>query len=142
MTLSTRSAPTDLGSATSSSIPHSAGACAGDQRLDAEIFGREHFEIVQRARHHRADDHRVDVVLGEALEREQLVQPDRIFVGGAARIGRDPPAGADHPVLDQREDEIGIAGVDGEQHGRFLGADRADGERRRRISLDTLSHSL
>ena len=46
------------------------------------------------------------------------MQPDRIFVGGAPRIGRDPPAGADDPVLDQSEDEVGVAGVDGEQHGR------------------------
>ena len=32
----------------------------------------------------------------EAFELEQLVQPDRILVGGAPRIGRDPPARADH----------------------------------------------
>ena len=59
----------------------------------------------------------VDVGLGEAFEREQLVQPDRILIGGAPRIGRDPPARADDAVLDQREDEVGVAGVDGEQHG-------------------------
>ena len=90
---------------------------AGDERLDAEIFGGEHFEIVKRARHHRADDHRLDVGLGEAFEREQLVQPDRILIGGPPRIGRDPPARADHAVLDQSEDQVGVAGVDGEQHG-------------------------
>jgi hypothetical protein len=71
---------------------------------------------VQRARHHRADDHRADVGLGE---------PSSASTGGArphirppsAAVGRDPPARADRAVLDEGEDEIGVAGVDGEQHG-------------------------
>ena len=29
----------------------------GDQRFNPEIFGAQHFEIVQRARHDGADDH-------------------------------------------------------------------------------------
>jgi hypothetical protein len=66
-----------------------------DQRLDTEIFGAEHLQIMQRARHHGADDHRVHVGLGEALQLQQLVQPHGIFVGGAAGIGGDAPAGAD-----------------------------------------------
>ena len=63
--------------------------------------------------------------LGEAFELEQLVEPDRILVGGAPRIGGDPPAGADHAVLDQGEDEVGVAGVDGEQHRRSTAVTRA-----------------
>ena len=87
-----------------------------------EIFVREHFEIVERARDDRADDHRLDVGSAKAFELEQLVQPDRILIGGAPRIGRDPPARLDLAVLDQREDEIGVAGVDGEQHDGVLAA--------------------
>ena len=97
-------------------------ALARDQRLDLEIFAGEHFEIVQRARHDGADDHRVDVGLGIAFELEQLVQPDGILVGGPPRVGRDPPARLDLAPVDQREDEVGVAGVDGEQHGRALAA--------------------
>ena len=40
------------------------------------------------------------------LELEQLVQPDRILVGGAARVGRDPPARLDLAAVDQREDQL------------------------------------
>ena len=95
-------------------------ALPGDQRLDAEIFLGEHFEVVQRARDDGADDHRVDVAAAIAFELEQLVQPDRIFVGGAPRIGGDPPARRDLAALDQREDDVGVAGIDREQHGGAL----------------------
>ena len=78
----------------------------------------EHLQIVERARHDRADDDGGHVVAGEAFELEQLVQPHRIFVGGAARIGGDPPARADLPAfVHQREDDVGVAGIDREQHG-------------------------
>ena len=56
----------------------------------------------------------------EAFEREKLHQPDGIFVGRPARIGRNAPARADRPVaVDQREDQIGVTGIDREQH-RFI----------------------
>ena len=55
--------------------------------------------------------------LRKAFELEQLVKPDRILVGGPPRVGRDPPARLDLAAVDQREDEVGIAGIDGEQHG-------------------------
>ena len=75
---------------------------------------------MQRARHHRADDHRPDVGLGIAFQRQELVQPDRILVRGPPRIGRDPPARANRAILDQGEDEVGVPGVDGKQHGSVL----------------------
>ena len=52
----------------------------------------------------------------EALKLEQLVEPHRILVGGAAGIGGDAPARLDLAAVDQREDEVGVPGIDGEQH--------------------------
>ena len=91
---------------------------SGDQRFNSEIFVRENFEIVERARDDRPDDHGMHIALRQAFELEQLMEPDRIFVGRPARVGRDPPARADVAAVDQGEDEVGIAGIDGEQHGR------------------------
>jgi hypothetical protein len=73
-----------------------------------------------RARNDRADDHRVDGIARMAFELEQLVQPDCILIGGAARIGGDAPTRADLPLLHQREDEVGVSGIDGEKHGSSL----------------------
>jgi hypothetical protein len=88
----------------------------GDQRLAAEILLRQHLEIVQRAGHDGGDDDGVDLAAVIAFEREQLAEPDGIFVRGAARIGGDAPARLDRPPLDQCEDDIGIAGIHREQH--------------------------
>ena len=88
----------------------------GNERLDLEIFGREHLEIVERAGHHRADDDRFDIVARKPFELQQLMQPDRILIRGAPGIGRDPPARTDDAVLDEREDKVRIAGIDGEEH--------------------------
>ena len=93
---------------------------AGHERRHPEIFGGQHLKIVQRPRHHRADDHRLDIGLGIAFQREELMQPDCILVCRPPRIGRDPPAGADSAVLHEGEDKVGVPGVDGEQHGCFL----------------------
>ena len=93
---------------------------SGDQRFDVEIFAREHFEIVERARDDRADDHGRDIGLRVALKLQQLVKPDGILVRGAPRIGRDAPARLDGPAVDKREDEVRITGIDGEQHGARL----------------------
>ena len=75
------------------------GALPRDQRLDVEIFGSQHFEIVQRAGNDGADDHRFDVGLGIAFELEQLVKPHRIFVRGSPRVGRDAPPRLDLAAL-------------------------------------------
>src|SRR4051794_519203 len=57
-----------------------------------------------------------------AFELEQLVKPHGILVGRAPRIGRDPPARLDRPAIDEREDDVGITGIDRKQHGRALAA--------------------
>jgi hypothetical protein len=72
---------------------------------------------VQRARHDGADDYRAHIGASIALKFQQLMEPDRILIRRPPRIGRDPPTGADCLVLDEREDEVGVAGIDGEQHG-------------------------
>ena len=91
-----------------------------DHRLDMEIFVRQHLEVVKRARHHRADDHRLDVAPRIAFELEQLVKPHRILVGGAARVGGDPPARLDLAAVDQREHQVRVSGIDREQHASSL----------------------
>src|SRR6476620_563604 len=93
---------------------------AGDDRLDLEIFPREDFEIVERAGDHGTDDHRVDRFLLVIFELEQLMKPDRIFVAGPPRVGRDAPARLDLALVNQCEDEVRIAGVDGKKHGSAL----------------------
>jgi len=39
-----------------------------------------------------------------------------MFVGGAADLGDGAPLGAHRRAVIQREDDIGVAGVYGEQH--------------------------
>ncbi len=116
-----RSAPTLCGSSTSSAIGQAAAPCPAISGSTWKYFCRQHFEVVQRPRHHRADNHRIDIGLGEAFELEQLVQPHGILVGGSPRVGRDPPAGLDLARVDQRKDKVGIPGIDGEQHASPLG---------------------
>ena len=91
---------------------------AGNDRLDLEILGGKHGKIVRRARHHGGDDDRVNVLTAVAFDREKLEQPDGIFVRRAARVGRDPPATLDVTPVDERELDVGVAGVDDEQHQR------------------------
>lgn len=88
----------------------------GDQRVDAEIFRCQHLQVVERAGHHGGDDNGLDILAVMAFQLEQLVQPDGILIGGATRVGGDPPARLDRVTLDQREDDIGIPCVDRKQH--------------------------
>ena len=72
---------------------------------------------MERARDHRGDDHGSHVAARMAFHPQQLVEPDRVFVRRAARIGGDPPALHDRAAgIDQREFDIGIAVIDREQH--------------------------
>src|SRR4051812_565834 len=48
------------------------------------------------------------------------MQPDRILVGRAPRVGGDAPAGLNLAAVDQREDQVGIADVDRQNHARAL----------------------
>ena len=117
MAFSARSAPTLCGSSTSSAIGHSAAPCPATSGSTLKYL------LASTDRLCSARGTTVPMITAltsasvEAFELEQLVEPHRIFVGGAARVGGDPPARADLPVIDQREDDIGVAGIDGEQHG-------------------------
>ena len=91
-----------------------------NQRGDAEIFFRQDGEIVDRARHHRTDNDLVDVPAVEPLELGELQQPNGIFVARPARIRGNPPAGLYLALVDQREDDIGISDIGGQQHGLAL----------------------
>ena len=63
-----------------------------------------------------------------AFQLEQLVQPHRILVRGSPRVAGDPPSRTDAAILvDQREDEVGVAGIDGEEHGATRGSHRPRG---------------
>ena len=104
-------------------------ALSRDQRFDVEIFARKHLQVVERPRHDSANDYGTDVGFGEAFELEQLVQPDRILVGRAPRVGGDPPARLDLAAVDQREDEVRIAGIDRKQHAAPLGEERQSAKR-------------
>ena len=75
---------------------------------------------MQRSRHDSTDDHTVDVVARKAFELEQLMEPDRILVCSAPRIGGDAPACLDLAAVDQREDQVGITDIDREDHARAL----------------------
>ena len=71
---------------------------------------------MEGARDNGADDDAGNDAALIALKRQQLAQPDRIFVGGAARIGGDAPARLDLAPFDERKDDVGVAGIDREQH--------------------------
>src|SRR3546814_2818055 len=59
------------------------------QRFDLEIFFRQYFQIVERARNHSGNDDIVYVLHCETFEPQQLVKPHGIIVGcPPGEIGR------------------------------------------------------
>jgi hypothetical protein len=98
---------------------------ARDQRLDPEVVGGKHLQVVQRAGHDGGNDdlrHRLAI---DAADGEQLHEPYRVFIAGPAWIGGDAPARLQLAIprprrrcrLEQGENDVGVAGIDGEQHG-------------------------
>ncbi len=47
---------------------------------------------------------------------QKLLEQDRVFVGGAARLRHRPPFGADLLAVMNGENDVGVTGVDGKQH--------------------------
>ena len=48
---------------------------------------------------------------------DQGQQPDGVFVGGALRVGADAPTAAPAGRVVDGEDDVGVAGINDEQHG-------------------------
>src|SRR5690606_6384247 len=90
---------------------------ARDERLDPEIFVGKQAQIVERSRHDGRNDHRVDVAAVVPLDAPKLVEPDHIFVGRAAAVGRDPPAREQLGAAKKRELGVCVADINREQHG-------------------------
>ena len=70
----------------------------------------------------------------EAFEFQKLVEPDRIFVGrrrGSVAIRQQ----ARITVIDERENDIGVAGIDGEKHGCALKGEAARREVRQAVAV-------
>src|SRR6185312_1786933 len=90
-------------------IPH-------DQRLAFQVGAAKGPQIEQHRRHHGGDDGGIQIGEGELFQCEQLAEPHRIFVGGARHLGHCPPLLAHFLAVIDGEDDIGVAGIDGEQH--------------------------
>src|SRR3546814_6663583 len=71
------------------------------------------------------DDNRVDLAAIESLEAQELVEPDLIFVGRAPVVGRDPPPRERLGVAEDGEFGVGVADIDGKQHGLIPFLERA-----------------
>ena len=90
---------------------------AHHDRLAFEISAAEHPQIEQRGRHDGRDD-------GGSRNRQKVKpcscsngwQQNGIFVGRARGFGDGAPFGADILAVMDGEDDVGIAGVDGEKH--------------------------
>ena len=89
----------------------------GDDRLDVEPVAAEPAQMVaERRRDHRADDRAGDIGGFDADAFDQRFQPDAVFVRCALRLGGEPPGAAPFRAVMYRENNIGIAGIDHEQH--------------------------
>src|SRR3546814_18433250 len=71
------------------------------------------------------DDNRVDLAAIESLEAQELVEPDHIFVGRAPVVGRDPPPRERLGVAEDGDLGVGVADIDGKQHGLIPSLERA-----------------
>ena len=132
ITFSARSAPTLCGSSTSSTIGHAAAPCPATSGSRWKYLEASTSKVVKRAGNDGADDHRFDIGLRIAFELEQLMKPHRIFVRRAPRVGRDAPPRPDLARLDQGKDQVGVPGIDREQHARPLGQARLAAKRLRK----------
>ena len=120
-----------------------AGAHAGleHQRLVPEVPLGHLAERGGDARHARRDHHARHVrVEREAVEAEELLEHQRQLVGRPLGHGGDAPVVDELAVGEQADDGLGVAAVDGEQHGYASSSAGTSGrmierevERRRRL---------
>src|SRR4029077_15853558 len=89
---------------------------ADDERLAIEIAPAKAAKIEQCGRHDACNDGRIKIGKAQMLQREHFLEPGSVFIRGAAGLGRPAPLGADCIALADREDDIGISGIDREEH--------------------------
>ncbi len=111
--LTSRSAPTSrAGMSTSTPMPEPGNCRADHQRLAVKIAPAQ-LEQVEIASGTTLATIAASMSAGlKPASSQQMGQPDDIFVGGAPRIGRGAPRGAQRVALPDREDGVGVAGVD------------------------------
>ena len=64
-------------------------------------------------------------VAEQRVHAHQALQQHRELVGGAAGVGGDPPVLDDVLAVEQAEDGVGVADVDGQQHRDYSAARRS-----------------
>ena len=79
----------------------------------------------RQSRHHRRERDAGDVGQRSAVEAEQVVDQHLELVGRARGSGRRPPGGNDRLPGHKAEGQIGVADVEGEQHGPMIARLRA-----------------
>src|SRR6185437_13016191 len=89
---------------------------ADDHGFAFEIFAAEHAQVEQRSGNDGGDNGRVDIGEAKARERDQRLEQDGVFIGRARGFGDGAPFGAHFLAVINREDDVGVTGVDGEQH--------------------------
>ena len=90
----------------------------GDQRLDVEPVAAEAAEMVQGGGDDGADDGTADLGRLHVRVLQEGQQPDGVFVRGALGVRADAPNAPPSGAIVYGEDDVGVAGVDDEQHVR------------------------
>ena len=80
------------------------------QRRGAEVDLGQLAQAEQGSRAHRRDDHRLDVLGLVTTLLHQRAQPDPVFVGGPAVVGRPPPGAQRRFPVHEGEDDVGVSG--------------------------------
>ncbi len=78
------------------------------------ILAAQPAQVEIRLRHDAGDDGAVDVAPRQRRQRQQMVEPHHIFIGGAARIGGGAPRPAQMLAVPHGEHGVGVVGVDGQ----------------------------
>ena len=91
--------------------PHSQDACFAQQTKRGQHPPADR-------RDHTAQNAALDLCRGCAVQRKQADQPDGVFVDGGSRVGVELPAEAERILLVPTNGNVGVADVDGKDHGQ------------------------
>ena len=95
----------------------------GEHRV-AEVALAHREPLRLERRHRRGDDRRADVGEPDAAQLEQVAHRRAELVGGRLGHGREAPVLDEPAVAKRAEVRLGVADVDGEQHGATLSPPR------------------